>query len=206
MIADRERALLASEPYRWPFSGDLTASRLAVVVTGAMSWFTRFCPGWAEVAPTISAVAAVTRSVGGLVVWTQHCGPGRHLPRRGDPAGALCVELEVAASDEMVTAAGLDAFYGGPLDRLLRSRRRDQVVLAGAPFETTVHSTLRSANDRGYECLTLLDATAAADPTLAGACVATICMSGGIFGAVGQSDAMIRSLASLESDPCPSPN
>lgn len=196
MTDGRGRSSIASEPYRWPFAGDLSGERLAVVVAGVSPWFTDRCPGWDAAAVSIAAVAAAARSVGALVVWTVHHGPGSFLPSAGDPAGDLAVSP--AAADLVVTAGGLDAFFAGPLDRVLRAHRRDQLVLAGAGFETVVHSTLRSANDRGYECLTLLDGAAPVDPGLADACASTIRMSGGIFGAVGLSEQLIRSLTPLE--------
>lgn len=195
---------VASVPYRWPFAGDLSGGRLAVVVTGASPWFTGRCPGWDRVAVSITAVAAAARSVGGMVVWTLHTGPGRHLPTPGDPAGLLC--LDTGPGDMVVAAGGLDGFFAGPLDRVLREHRRDLLVLAGAGFETTVHSTLRSANDRGFECLTLLDASAPGDEALADACASMIRMSGGIFGAVAEADELIGSLISLERVTCPSPS
>jgi nicotinamidase-related amidase len=195
---------LDSAPYRWRFAGDLSGERLAVVVTGASPWFIGRCPGWDLAAASIMAVAAAARSVGGLVVWTVHTGPGRHLPPSGDPAGRVCLDVE--PGDVVVTAGGLDGFFAGPLDQVLRARRRDLLVLAGAGFETTVHSTLRSANDRGYECLTLVDAAAAGDESLAGACASTIRMSGGIFGAVADAEELICSLTSLERVTCPSPS
>jgi len=84
-----------------------------------------------------------------------------------------------------VTAAGWDGFYGSPLDSLLRAAGRDQLLLAGRLFEIGVSSTLRSANDRGYECLTLGDACEAfSAPTRRGG-LSSITMSGGIFGAIG---------------------
>ena len=196
MTDGRGRSSIASEPYRWPFAGDLTGERLAVVVTGASPWFTGSCPGWGVAAVSIAAVAAAVRLVGGLVVWTVHHGPGRHLPPVGDPAGGLAVTPD--PRDVVVAAGGLDAFFAGPLDQVLRAHRRDHLVLAGAGFETVVHSTLRSANDRGYECLTVLDAAAAVDPGLAEACASTIRMSGGIFGAVARSEQLIRSLTPME--------
>jgi nicotinamidase-related amidase len=60
-----------------------------------------------------------------------------------------------------------------------------------------VHSTLRSANDRGYECLTIADACLAADTETQRGAISSIEMSGGIFGAVGSTDAVIAALNQL---------
>ena len=67
-------------------------------------------------------------------------------------------------------------------------------MLCGQWLETGVHSTIRSANDRGYECLLALDACIPYDPDLAPAARSQIEMSGGIFGAVGDTAAVLAAL------------
>jgi nicotinamidase-related amidase len=89
--------------------------------------------------------------------------------------------------DEVVLAGGIDAFYGSRLDPLLRSCGVERLLLAGVGLETCIHSTMRDANDRGYECLLVVDACVPVDPDLVPAAVSMIEMSGGIFGAVGRS-------------------
>ena len=93
-----------------------------------------------------------------------------------------------------VTAAGVDGFYGGPLAALLRRSGVDQIVLAGFGLETTIHSTMRSANDAGLECLAVVDACVALDPELTPRTVSMIEMSGGIFGAVGVTGPVLDAL------------
>ena len=88
----------------------------------------------------------------------------------------------------------MDGFYASPLDATLRALGRDQLVVCGQWLETGVHSTMRSANDRGYECLLAIDACVPYDPDLAAASRSQIEMSGGIFGAVGESAAVIDAL------------
>lgn len=101
---------------------------------------------------------------------------------------------ELPATAPQVRSAGLDGFFGSRLDELLRRAGRTHLVLVGTWLETSVHSTMRSANDRGYECLLLTDATAAWDPDLVTGAVSTIEMSGGIFGAVSTSAALLEAL------------
>jgi nicotinamidase-related amidase len=57
-----------------------------------------------------------------------------------------------------------------------------------------VHSTLRSANDTGYECLLVADACSAHDPALVASSISSVEMSGGIFGAIGTTDAVLAAL------------
>ena len=78
---------------------------------------------------------------------------------------------------------------------MLRTGRIRRLLLAGVGLETCVHSTMRDANDRGYECLLVLDACVPIDPSLVPASVSSIEMSGGIFGAVGTSADVIAALS-----------
>jgi nicotinamidase-related amidase len=96
-----------------------------------------------------------------------------------------------------VTAAGIDAFYGGPLGAVLRRDGRNHLLVAGHGLEGPVHSTLRSANDRGFECLLVADASSPLTRDCAGAASSTVCMSGGIFGAVGDAGEVLAALAAL---------
>jgi nicotinamidase-related amidase len=67
-------------------------------------------------------------------------------------------------------------------------------VLGGLGLETAVYSTMTGANDRGYECLALIDASAPHDAQVAERALCSITMSGGIFGAVGTSTALCAAL------------
>jgi hypothetical protein len=172
-----------TSPYAWPFDGDLVPGRLALVVAGAdASWAVRSDASDA-CARIIRRIAREIMDLGGLVVRVCH----RASP---DPV-AQWVDLPAHID---VCAGGIDGFYASPLDAALRSAGRPLLALAGFGLEGPVHSTLRSANDRGYECLTLRDACAALDPSCEDAAYSTIEMSGGIFGAVGTSVALLQTL------------
>ena len=67
-----------------------------------------------------------------------------------------------------------------------------------------MHSTMRSANDRGYECLLVVDACAPLDPDLVPPAISMVEMSGGIFGAVGTTAPVLAALAAAPAtDPIP---
>ncbi|MBP2705112.1 isochorismatase family protein [Microbispora sp. RL4-1S] len=214
---------MMSTPYPWPWHGCLDPRRLAVLVVGCASPYEEL-PGSPPVAlpvalpgslPEIEAVraarvagrvAGAARKAGGLVVRVRvrpPLRPGPPLPPYawggGSPAFPLATIGREAApqdtADAEVHAPGWDGFHGSPLDELLRAAGRDLLVLAGCCLELGVHSTMRSANDRGYECLLLADACAAADPSLAAGALSTIEMSGGIFGAVGSSADLLKELS-----------
>ena len=105
---------------------------------------------------------------------------------------------EPAAS---VTSAGWNGFYGSPLDSVLRRLGRTHLLMTGWWLETGVHSTLRSANDMGYECLTLADCCVPLGPETVAGAISSIQMSGGIFGATGSSADVLSLLPVLERTP-----
>lgn len=163
-------------PYAWPYDGafDPRRTALVVVTTVGENPPTDRSDPWGRVG---DLAEAVSRS-GGVVVHVATTAPDR---RRGQ---APTVPFSATTTLE---AAGVDGFYASALDATLRSLGRDQLLLCGQWLETSVHSTLRSANDRGYECLLVLDACRPFDPELVAAARSQIEMSGGIFGAVGAS-------------------
>jgi nicotinamidase-related amidase len=91
----------------------------------------------------------------------------------------------------VVTAAGHDAFCGSDLELELRARGLRNIVAVGLAAEVAVSCSVRSANDRGFECLTLADATAPLDLATGQRELRSITMSGGIFGAIGTVAALL---------------
>jgi len=163
---------VATRPYPWPYDGDPDPRRLALVVVGAQRWWAdRTCdPGAALEA--LERTAKVVRDAGGAVVLVSRSGAGEPV-------------LDLDPGDLVVECAGMSGFSGGPLDGRLRGLGRDRLAVGGLGTETAVYSTLGGANDRGYECLALADAVASHDPAVGPRALASVTMSGGIFGAVG---------------------
>lgn len=197
--------LESTTPYPWPFDGCLEPERLALVVAGAQAaWYQASWDAAATLA-RIADVADAVRSAGALVVFIQHEGVARDRPPAFPPVARTTggdLVLVPNPGDLVVRATGIDGFHGGPLDDELRSRRIDHLVLAGFAAEACVDSTLRSANDRGYECLALTDAVAPFSADLGGHALSSVTMSGGIFGAIGSSSTLLDAL-SLVRPPVP---
>lgn len=177
-------------PYPWPYDGHFALGSAALVVCGAGPFWSSMCPEDTEARANLDRLRSAAGKAGVLTVLVGHHGVDEAASLGGD-----CPQLSVAAGEVVVTASGVDGFYGSPLDRVLTGRGRSHLLLAGFGFETTVHSTLRRANDVGYECLTVADACLTIDPTLRAASISTIEYSGGIFGAVGSTDAVVSALA-----------
>jgi hypothetical protein len=175
-----------TEPYAWPYDGRLVPTEVALVLAGwDEHWAGRSIAPQDALAHCLSLATAVG-VFGGLVVGIDH---GLADPR-AEPPGALALPPDAVR----VGAAGIDGFHGSPLDAILRARGRTHLLVAGMGLEGPVHSTLRSANDRGYECLLLTDACASLDADLADAAACTVTMSGGIFGAIGTTAATLARL------------
>ena len=163
-------------PYPWPYDGELAGAGTALLVV---------LPVGAEPAEAVGPLAAAVRAARGTVITVRTTAPG--VEHDGVP---LLADVEVAAG-------GVDGFYASDLDLVLRTGRVRRLLLAGVGLETCVHSTMRDANDRGYECLLVLDACVPVDASLVPASVSSIEMSGGIFGAVGTCAAVITALSRL---------
>ena len=194
-----------TEPYPWPWDGELDPAGCALGGGGSADRVrARRSPHAAAVAEVIGEVAAALGACGGSTVALRHLGPpsGGRGPRPALPPPAGHPDAEVlgsiaALADLVVDATGVDGFHGSGLDDELRRRRVRNVVLCGFGAEATVDSTLRSANDRGYECLTLTDACAAFAAHTGRHALCSITMSGGIFGAIGPSTALLDVLHPL---------
>ncbi len=191
-----------TDPYPWPWNGELDPARLCLLIAGAQRVHTDASPDAHEVAEVIDSLAAALRRLGATVCHVRHTAPvvpatssarpRPLLPLVGDEAWAPV--LRPAHDDLIVTASGHDGFCGSGLDLELRARGIDSIVAVGMAAEVAVSCTVRSANDRGYECLTLSDATAPLDAHTGRRELHSVTMSGGIFGAVGTSEALLAAL------------
>ena len=94
---------------------------------------------------------------------------------------------------------GKGAFYATNLDLVLRTRGITHLVLTGITTDVCVHTTMREANDRGYECLILADCTGATDPANHDAALQMVTMQGGVFGCVSGSTSVIEATTWSES-------
>lgn len=177
-------------PYPWPWSGMLDPARCALVVTGADPWWSATVPGGPG--PVTDAITTLTPLVAQTFLVRNAPATRGRRPERVPPS--------IPDVGIPVAAGGIDGFFASPLDHLLRRSGTDLLLLVGFGLETTVHSTMRSANDRGYECLLVADACLPVDPSLVRPSTSMVEHSGGIFGAVGSVAAVATTLAATGGD------
>jgi len=121
-------------------------------------------------------------------------GPMGRILIHGEPGHDIVPELYPIAGEPVVDKPGKGAFWATDLDLMLRNRGINQLLVCGVTTEVCVNTTVREANDRGFDCLVVEDCCASYFPEFHRAALAMVVAQGGIFGWVAGSTPVIAAL------------
>jgi biuret amidohydrolase len=127
-------------------------------------------------------------------------GPMGRILVRGEPGHDIIPELYPLSSEPVIDKPGKGAFFGTDLHAILQNRGIQKLVVTGVTTEVCVNTTVREANDRGYECLVLEDCVGSYFPEFQEMGLKMIKAQGGIFGWVSDSARILAALS--EAAPC----
>jgi biuret amidohydrolase len=144
--------------------------------------------------PDLSDCPPAKRSRGRGKLCIGDPGPMGRILIEGEPGNDFVESLRPAADELVIAKPGKGAFYATELDRELSRRGITHLIVTGVTTEVCVQTTMREANDRGYECLLVEDGTGSYFPEFKAAAVAMMTAQGGIVGWAARSEQVIAAL------------
>jgi biuret amidohydrolase len=142
--------------------------------------------------PDLSDCPPSKRARGHLEIGIGDAGPMGRVLVRGEPGWAIIPELAPIPGEPVIDKPGKGAFYATDLHTILAARGITSLIVAGVTTEVCVHTTVREANDRGFECLVLADCVGSYFPEFHQAALQMIAAQGGIFGWVSESERLME--------------
>lgn len=174
------------------------------------------------IVPACQAVLAAWRAAGGLVVHTREshrpdlsdcppaklqrgnptlkigdAGPMGRILVAGEPGNQIIGALAPRPGEVVIDKPGKGAFYATPLHDILQDKGITHLLFMGVTTEVCVQTSMREANDRGYDCLLLVDCTESYFPSFKATTVQMLHAQGGIIGWTADSPALLAALGAL---------
>ncbi len=153
--------------------------------------------------PDLSDLPDSKKRRGNLSCGIGDVGPMGRILIRGEHGHDIIPELYPLPDEPVIDKPGKGSFYATGLTDLLETRGIRSLVVVGVTTEVCVHTTVREANDRGYECLVLSDGVGSYFPDFQAAALRMIAAQGGIFGWVTDSETLINTLETAPEERVP---
>jgi nicotinamidase-related amidase len=181
----------------------------------------------AAIVPTVGRLIQGARAAGLAVIYTKEChrpdlsdlprskrdrgsparrigdaGPMGRLLIAGEPGTDIVPQLAPLPGEPVIEKPGKGSFYATRLGEILADRGTRTLLLAGVTTEVCVQTTMREANDRGFECLLVEDATASYHEELHRATLAMVRSQGAIVGWTAPADRVLAAIAGSGDEGC----
>jgi biuret amidohydrolase len=219
--------MISAKPFDFPYDGNLLPSATALLVIDLQEDFLSTTGYFARsghdpsplraIVPIINRLIGAARSAGMHIIFTRQgyradmadmtpyekwrrarAGlEGTDILLRSGPGFQIMPEIDVAPGDIIVDKTCNGAFTHTDFGHVLRSQGITHLLFSGCTTDVCVHSTLREACDRNFQCLTISDACASGDQWAHEAALRMITVENGVFGVVTESDAVLEALARL---------
>ena len=219
--------MITARPFDYPYDGQLQARHTALVVIDLQEDFLSTTGYFAKngydpaplraILPTVNSLIKQCRAVGIQVIHTRQgyradladmtpyekwrrkrAGlEGTDVLLRSGPGFQLVQELDVACDDIIIDKTCNSAFTYTDFEHILRARGITHLMFSGCTTDVCVHTTLREACDRNFQCLTISDACASGDRYAHDAALHMVTVENGIFGALTDSTAVLAGLGRL---------
>ena len=199
IVIDMQRDFIEPGGFGESLGNDVSLLRAAVAPTQALlsAWRAR---GWPVVhtreshRPDLSDCPSAKRERGQPSLRIGDPGPMGRLLVRGEPGCEIVPELAPLPGEIVIDKPGKGAFYGTALQAMLQSLQVTHLVFAGVTTEVCVQTTMREANDRGYDCLLVEEATASYFPQFKAATIEMVVAQGGIVGWAAPLQAVLEAM------------
>ncbi|MHC0052501.1 cysteine hydrolase family protein [Actibacterium sp. D379-3] len=145
--------------------------------------------------PDLSDLPPAKRDRGNPALRIGDPGPMGRILIAGEDGADIIPELAPLPGEVVIDKPGKGAFYGTDFGAVLQQKGLQQLVFAGVTTEVCVQTTMREANDRGYDCLLATDATESYFPDFKAATIRMIRAQGAIVGWTAQTAQIVRALA-----------